>query len=229
VTLVRWRAVNGVSKMISVLAGLVFATQASAQARSRDCHAGLFGGAVFMQSRHVNSNGGDITDRFDVNGRNAGAFLGCDWHRGTSFIGVEADLAGVDASGTARDLTNVGPTVTSGTRLDRLATLRARLGYAPRVPWALYGTVGVGVGWAQASIAADNGASFTDRQKLYGIAVGGGAEYRLARAISAKLEYLYFAFEQKAFFDPAPAGFADRGGGIDPEVHVVRLGINVHF
>jgi outer membrane immunogenic protein len=211
------------------IAAVMLAAQASAQPAARGCYAGVLAGKVFGQSTHLHSSGGDITDNFDLSGRTAGVALGCNWTRGTWLTGVEADLAGADASGKGRDMGFVGGSVTSGTRFDRLATLRARLGRFTSSRLLLYASAGVSGGWAKATIEADDGRSFSDAQKLYGAALGGGAEYWLMRGLTAKVDYLYFAFAKKSFFDPPPPGFIDRGGGIDPEVHVVRVGLNVHF
>lgn len=203
---------------------------------TRTCFIGALAGQAFGQSQHV-SSAGEVTDRFEVSGRTAGVGFGCNWPRAdwvagpqsAWLFGVEADLAGADASGAARDLTAVGPMVTSETRFERLATLRGRVGFQPRPAFLLYGTAGLGVGWARAAIASDDGQRYEEAQKLVGAVVGGGGEYWVARKLSLKLEYLYFAFAKKAFFDPPPAGFVDRRGGIDPELHVVRLGANLHF
>jgi len=203
---------------------------------TRSCFVGALAGQAFGQSQHISSSG-PVTDRFEVSGRTAGVSVGCNWPR-TAWVagpqsawlfGVEADLSGADASAATRDLSQVGPTVTSETHFDRLATLRARVGFEPRSRWLLYGTAGLGVAWARAVIASDDGQRYEEAQKLPAVVVGGGGEYWLGRRLSLKLEYLYFAFAKKAFFDPPPPGFLDRRGGIDPELHVVRLGANVHF
>ncbi|MBN8921179.1 MAG: hypothetical protein J0H62_11100, partial [Rhizobiales bacterium] len=51
----------------------------------------------------------------------------------------------------------------------------------------------------------------------------------LAANWTAKLEYLYVDFENKAYFTPAPAGFVDRAGGVRLNDHIVRAGINYRF
>lgn len=215
--------------LVVLAAALLFAAQAHAQAAARACYAGVIAGTLFGQSTHLHSSGGEITDSFQLSGRTAGVTLGCNWPRGTWLVGLEADIAGADASGHGRDHGVVGPGVTSGTRIDRLATLRARLGYPASPRLLLYASAGASGGWVKATIETDDGLSFSESQKLYGGVLGGGAEYWLARVLSAKIEYLYFAFAKKAFFDPPPPGFLDRAGGLDPEVHVVRVGLNVHF
>lgn len=214
---------------------LLAAAGAHAQA-SRTCFIGALAGQAFGQSQHT-SAAGPVTDRFEVSGRTAGLGFGCNWPRAAWvagpqsawLFGVEADLTGADASAAARDLSTVGPTVTSETHFERLATLRARAGFEPSPRLLLYGTAGLGAAWAKAVIASDAGQRYEEAQKLAGVVVGGGGEYWLGRRVSLKLEYLYFAFAKKAFFDPPPSGFVDRRGGIDPELHVVRLGANFHF
>jgi opacity protein-like surface antigen len=216
---------------------LVLLGAACAQAQpARTCFIGAVAGQAFGQSQHLSSSA-PVTDRFEFSGRTAGVSFGCNWPRAewiagpqsAWLFGLEADLSGADASAAARDLSTVSPTTTSETRFDRLATLRGRVGFEPRSRLLPYGTGGLGVAWAKAAISNDAGQRFEEAQKLVGAVVGGGGEYWVARLVSVRLEYLYFAFAKKAFFDPAPAGFADRQGGIDPELHVVRLGVNLHF
>lgn len=219
-------------KALVLAAALLAAGSAFAQSGGRVCHLTAFAGAVRGQSQHIHSSGMEITDRFEVNGNMAGAGFGCDWPVGTSaswFNGFDADLAGADASGESRDLTLVGPTVTSGTRIDRLGTIRARIGRQVSPAFALYATAGASYALAKATIASDDGQSYSDSRNIYGGVLGGGVEAKLARALSVRLEYLYFAFAKKSFFSPPPAGFVDRGGGLDPELHVLRLGLSLNF
>ena len=219
-------------RALAFAAAFFLAGGAFAQSSGRVCHLTAFAGAVRGQSQHVHSSGMEITDRFEVSGKTAGAGFGCDWPVGNSvswFQGFDADLAGADASGESRDLTVVGPAVTSGTRIDRLGSLRVRIGRQVSPAFSLYATAGAGYALAKATIASDDGESYSDSRNIYGGVLGGGVEAKLVRALSLRLEYLYFAFAKKSFFSPPPAGFVDRGGGLDPELHVLRVGLSLDF
>ena len=44
-----------------------------------------------------------------------------------------------------------------------------------------------------------------------------------------KAEYLYVDFGNAAYFNPPPAGFINRTGGVPPYEHILRLGLNHTF
>jgi opacity protein-like surface antigen len=195
------------------------------------CHVTALAGAVRGQSQHLYTSDQPITDRFEVGGGTAGLGAGCDWlYGGTWFSGFDLDLAGADVSGETRAIGEVGPTVTSGTQIDGLATLRARIGRRVSPIWSVYGTAGAGFARATATVKADDGRFFADTQKLYGAALGGGVEAHLTQVLSVRLEYLFFKFAKKSFFDPPPPPVHIKfGGGVDPELHVVRVGLSLNF
>ena len=58
---------------------------------------------------------------------------------------------------------------------------------------------------------------------LVGYAIGAGIEHKFDEDWSAKIEYLYMNFESDTL-TAAPAT-----ARIDPELHVVRIGVNWHF
>ena len=214
-------------KAFALAAAVLFAGSAFAQST---CHVTAFAGAVRGQAQQIHSSGQPITDEFELSGSTAGLGVGCDWlYGGTWFSGFDADLASADITGEGRDFPDIGPTVTSGARIDGLATLRVRIGKQVSQAFSLYATAGAGFARARATVAADDGRSFSDTQKLYGAALGGGVEARLTKALSARLEYLFFKFAKQSFFNPPPPVLADRGGGLDPELHVLRLGLSLNF
>ena len=214
-------------RALAFAAAFLFGGSAFAQSV---CHLTAFAGAVRGQAQQIHSSGQPITDDFELSGSTAGLGVGCDWmYGGTWFSGFDADLASADITGEGRDFGNIGPRVTSGARFDGLATLRARIGRQVSQAFSLYATAGAGFARATATVVADDGRSFSDTQKLYGAALGGGMDARLTKALSVRLEYLFFKFAKQSFFNPPPPVLADRAGGLDPELHVLRLGVSLNF
>lgn len=54
-------------------------------------------------------------------------------------------------------------------------------------------------------------------------------QYRLLRRMSASLEYLYFGFEEKPFRRSGELVIGDNDVPVNPQVHMLRLGLNFHF
>ena len=96
----------------------------------------------------------------------------------------------------------------------------------------IYVTAGGGAAPVKAKVCP-NGASGSvcavESQTLYGLVGGFGAQWRFARHWSVKSEFLIFGFEKRAYMNPPPPGFADRGGGLDPEVQLARIALSFHF
>jgi outer membrane immunogenic protein len=60
-----------------------------------------------------------------------------------------------------------------------------------------------------------------------GLAVGGGVEYALARHVSLKAEYLYLNFPSLDYLSPfAPLADSAWRTRVDPDEHIVRVGVN---
>jgi len=76
---------------------------------------------------------------------------------------------------------------------------------------------------------ASNAACAIQEQTLWGLTGGFGAQWRFAKHWSVRSELLFFGFEKQGFLDPPPAGFVDRGGGLDPELRLARVGLSFHF
>lgn len=153
-----------------------------------------------------------------------GAQAGYNWQHDQWVLGVEGDFNFLDVgdNGTA-------PGATTGAfKLDSdwYATIRARLGLADDN--TLYYVTG-GLALMDADlrvtpiIAAAVGTPVTDSEVLAGFAIGGGIEHAFSEEWSAKAEYLYMNFESDSLTAPPATA------RIDPELHVIRIGINYHF
>jgi outer membrane immunogenic protein len=149
-----------------------------------------------------------ITNRFDkfshsISGGAFGGTIGAQIQTGHVVMGLEADLDWADITGNLVTTATAGGTFLGGpfsakTSIDWESTVRARVGYA-NDNWLFYGTGGAAVLGAKTTLTTAGGAAVcggilancagTDRQ--VGLALGGGVEYGITPALSAKIEYLY--------------------------------------
>jgi opacity protein-like surface antigen len=150
-----------------------------------------------------------------------GVQAGYNWQRGHTVFGTEGD-------------------VSFGSKIDYLASLRGRAGWAED-NWLFYGTGGVGFIGAQGkgSFTLGGGACvapctpapssvlpFDVSEQRVGYVVGGGVETKLTRSLSAGVEGLYYGFDGATY----KQGHVDRlvAQGIS-EVAVVRGRFSWHF
>jgi opacity protein-like surface antigen len=196
----------------------------------RDCYVGVLGAGALGVSQHHNSAGVPVTDRFDLKGGALGANAGCVWKANRNGYGVEADFSGLKIKGSTPQVPPFDTSVTGKTVLDRLATVRAVLGYETRPDWFAYGTAGIATAIGTVSACPDDGSDCASEEKrLWGLALGLGAEYAMSPGMRLRLEYLFVGFNKTKFLDSPPAGLADRGGGVEADVHFFRAGITLHF
>lgn len=189
------------------------------------------GTKVYQES--VNANGGvepygrfNITGFGFIGGGNVGynyQFAGSNW-----VIGIEGDISGTSLND------SVDPTLGFRiwqSRLNALATVRGRLGYA--FDRALLYATG---GWAVGHV--ENTVSFplfifgpllqsTDKWKS-GWTAGAGLEYAITHNWTARAEALYVSLGTTDIFVPQVGGFGCRFG-FKNQYLIGRLGVNYKF
>ena len=209
---------------------LIFILLSAAPAMAQsDCHVGLMAGYVFGRSQHVPDGSVPLTDIFNVEGRGVGAKLGCLRARDGWRYGFAADLMDSNAQGQTQ-MRDPNQNFFSETSFQWLATLRAVGGYELGSGWTPYLTAGVAAASMQMRLCRVTPAfCTTDSQTFWGLVGGAGVQYRLSRRLSANLEYVYFGFEDKAFPKSGALVAGDKDVSVNPEAHVVRLGLNFHF
>lgn len=177
-------------------------------------YVGLNGGYMWGSSEWSGSAG-----NFEVapKGFIGGGTFGYNFQSGAWVFGIEGDIDYVNAKGTASS-----PSCSSCTFKDTwLGTFRGRIGYAAD-RWLPYLTAGGA--WGNLYMASAGGSA---SQTKGGWAIGGGVEYAIDRAWTAKLEYLYIDLGD------ATCGTAACALPSDQKVHftssVLRAGINYRF
>lgn len=149
--------------------------------------------------------------------------------------GIEADIDGAAMRQTTVGSTLVGvpgfpgssinAAAAASNRLDYLATVRGRLGYALYQQWLLYVTGGLAIGGVRSNIVGTDlllgGAvgltttmptAATSSDTRVGWTIGGGAEYALSAHWSAKVEALYYDLG-RTNLNTTPASIETNPGG----------------
>jgi outer membrane immunogenic protein len=194
---------------------------------------------------------------FDDDGAVGGGQIGCNWQYGQWVWGLETDLqvTSIEARdrlpGLFGDITgaNAGIFTEAQSALRWFGTARARLGWTVTPETLLYVTGGFAYGRVNSHLgfgaitggvvgAVLTAVNFDDHYH-YGYTVGFGAEAKVARNFTAKLEYLYvdlgsadYAFNNiGGTFVPGGtvAAFANYNWRQRVDLHVVRLGLNYQF
>ena len=154
-----------------------------------------------------------VSNSLGGSGALAGGQIGYNWQKGAIVFGLEAD-----ASSSWVD----GSTSGFGHSVDWVMSTRGRLGVAFNDNRTmLYGTGGV----AWADIDYNSGVGSYSKTH-FGWVIGGGIEHMLSQNLSARVEYLYYDFNDAT----APAGTLDAASTkLDPTMQTVRFGINLKF
>ncbi|MBX9828643.1 MAG: outer membrane beta-barrel protein [Xanthobacteraceae bacterium] len=175
-----------------------------------------------------------VVEELRAEGPRSGVFgvqLGYNQQIGRVVWGVEGDWSWFDAS---RDNT-VAPdfTATVSQKIQWLASARARAGIAVD-QLLLYGTMGWG--WAKAEFSATDASLPSAFQRVQdsmiadGLVYGAGAEWNLGNGLSARAEYLHYAFGQNLGPYRLSPALDNRVASYRVDaVDVVRAGLNYRF
>lgn len=191
----------------------------------------------------------------------SGVQAGYNWQFSDRFVGgLEADVAGAGVRGGGGFFNGVAADPNSfavtGVKLNRnleyLGTVRGRLGYAVTPTILAYVTGGLAFGGANQSVSmlqtlepsltVSASAKGNQFQNLVGWTIGGGGEMALTRALSTKLEYLYYDLGNMSLsgYGLPPLAFTGLIGGATGLIdvsqaqtringHLLRLGLNYRF
>jgi outer membrane immunogenic protein len=151
------------------------------------------------------------SDNLNPTGPFGGVQVGYNFQRGNFVFGAEADFQGAHISDS---------NFFEKSEMNWFGTVRGRLGYAfDRT--LVYGTGGFAFGNVENSVALGLGPFFERSETQTGWAAGGGVEYKVTPAWSAKGEYQYLNLDANSNTGPLGLGNETR-----TQVHTFRIGLN---
>lgn len=187
---------------------------------------GLLGGYGWASEKPDFSTFGRPDGFRDPSGKGwvLGGYVGWSWQLGSAIVvGLEGDYTQADI----KDDQTVGG-IAIHTKVDRLASVRARAGFLVNPNWLVYGTGGLGLGSAEADVTFGNGektTTFTARGNHWGWTAGAGTEYSLGAKIKLRAEYLHY--------DLGSADYTFTGPNVTINskltVDVLRAGLGIQF
>jgi outer membrane immunogenic protein len=217
---------------------------------------GLNGGYSWGNSS-TNFTGAGVTPfstSQSMDGWLGGGQIGYNWQYNRNWLlGVEADIQGTGQRGSAVDpsvttggcpvgvncIAALPLTVTSGTSgqsLPWFGTARLRLGVEPTDHWLLYITGGLAFGEVDSTetISATTSGTVTTvvsnaNNTRLGWTVGGGSEWVLTGAWTAKLEYLYMDFGTFTDTFTGTGAYSSLTASSHVTDNILRVGLNYHF
>jgi outer membrane immunogenic protein len=184
----------------------------------------------------------------DFDAAEAGVRAGWDFQFGAFVVGALVEYSGVSAEDSVTSYSTTPASYTFERKLENLAAVRARLGYAMG-PALIYGTAGAARGEMSNQFYSSNGVNSFDAvvndDQADGYQAGGGIEYRLAGNLTVTGEYIYTSLEAPDFTIRVGRGIAPANNpfvltpnttGTDITrsngrfgLHAVRIGMNYRF
>jgi len=166
----------------------------------------------------------------DPKGFAGGLIGGVNGQWGRIVAGLEADLSFVDGKQTIDTGFAPDPSVTQlQAKIDWNSHVRGRLGYGFDNA-LIYMAGGLAVAGVETQAIDNlNGVSASWKETRVGWSLGGGVDWRVARAATVRLEYLYDNYGSTTLGAQTIGAvtFAERDSRLDS--HTVRAGVNWHF
>ena len=186
------------------------------------CYVGGHVGGLWAGKEFVDAAPAESGDH-DVNGWLGGVQAGCDYQfAGRWVIGIQGDYAWTNAE--ASHVSLLDPSLTIQTRIESLASVTGRLGYA----WDRFlGYVKGGAAWERDNFNVFNNVTLAtlavsgDRR---GWTVGVGGEYAFTDYLAGFVEYNYYDFGSRDITF-SNGGILD----INATKNVVKAGLNFRF
>jgi outer membrane immunogenic protein len=186
------------------------------------CYVGGHVGGLWAGKEFVDAAPAESGDH-DVNGWLGGVQAGCDYQfAGGWVIGIQSDYAWTNAE--ASHVSLLDPSLTIQARIESLASVTGRLGYA----WdRLLGYVKGGAAWERDNFNAFNNvtlATLAVSGHRRGWTVGVGGEYAFTDYLAGFVEYNYYDFGSREITF-SNGGILD----INATKNVVKAGLNFRF
>lgn len=167
-----------------------------------------------------------------------GAHVGYDWQSGNLVVGGILDVSATDISDAQNGFSVTPARYTITRQLDYLATLRARVGYAPSERFLVYATGGVAYGQVDFGYEQPGSGAVTTvsggQDSDFGYTVGAGVATKVTEKIALGLEYLYTDLggnDFQANLTGGPFGAGTIGTGSDSrfDFHTVQVKASFYF
>jgi outer membrane immunogenic protein len=179
---------------------------------------------------------GDIDDpKFAMSGGFGGGQFGYNRQYHQLLYGLGVDLQGAGISGSGKLGGGGGNTAAAEANLGWFGTIQGRLGYSFDNA-LLYAAGGFAFGGVEEKVSFSDPIAFPPNsstvkrsQTEMGYAVGGGLEYRLNPAWSAKLEYQYIDIGGDKLSTIPLATKESASAKFDATYNTVRVGLNYHL
>jgi outer membrane immunogenic protein len=190
------------------------------------CYVGVHAGYGWGRKKWADALG--EFDAHDVDGALVGGQIGCDYQTGAWVTGLEGQGSWADIKGSGNSVRNA--LQQENDRVDALASITARLGYAmgPHLLYVKGGLAGAHDRYDISAPLLGLGIIAAADQYRLGWTVGAGWEYMFAPGWSAKLEYMYMDFGNRDVTFLSIAGTPVLGE-IDQNIHTVKVGLNYRF
>lgn len=173
----------------------------------------------------------------------AGGQFGCNQQTGNIVLGLESDIDWAHLSG-SQNVTTVGVPAfvpgffSSGSNLQWLGTIRARLGFTPADHWLIYGTGGLAYGGVSYNTSAafpisNDFQTISSTNTEVGWTIGAGVEWAFDNRWSVKAEYLYVDLGPRTLTTVGSGRVADLTNTLNDsfsnKYQLVRVGVNYKF
>lgn len=199
-------------------------------------YAGVFGGVGGGDNTLTIDGGPGATAGFEGNsfGGLLGAQVGYDFQFDQFVIGAVADIAitNIESDSSVIGFGGPGGTLTYGSTLDYLGTVRARVGFAAIDQMLVYAHGGLAYGRTSPGFGVGGvpgGTPDLEDVNRWGYTVGAGVEYAFTDNLSLQTEYAYTDLGNR---DVGVSGVAlPPGTSISEEAqfHTVKAGLNFRF
>lgn len=153
----------------------------------------------------------NFSGKFEA-GETLGVRLGKNWQEGSLVYGVVGDLSYANISEEQSAFSSTPATYVERRKVDTLATLRGRLGYANESPILPFITAGLAYGDVKYSWEGNSGAYRGDNGKDtngIGYVIGAGADFMINEAMTVGVEFLHYNLGSSDF----KARFSGEAGG----------------
>lgn len=173
-----------------------------------------------------------------------GGQAGYNWQRGVWVTGLEIDYSFANIKETQTSVNKIAGdvpltvTTTLESKLDALASARAKLGLLISPDILAYGTGGLGWGKSTASIGIDSCGAKPPCDNMntsavannFGWVAGAGLQFKLAPTVLVRAEYLHYDFGKTHYAFPIGTGTPiDVGVNAKLNVDVIRGGVDFRF